>query len=190
MNTCHPYIPDGPVETAPYLGYCQPETRQAAFAAVLADVPMGAYDTQVINWLVGWDDTTCRTVASLMHRCRLAGAAQLSARLDGLRCLLAAVLDDEHRSRQLALEHAEAELADITSAGPVATGSVTLTAAEAGIIRQALDDGVMYRSALSSRCAGCAAAAPDSCADHQGDDERATAYEGLLRRMITGKAAE
>jgi hypothetical protein len=112
-GTPHEYIPDGPVETGPYLGFCQPEIRQQAFAAVLQGVPMGAYDVRMVNWLVGWDDPTCRTIASLMWRSRLAGAAHLLARLDGLRRLLAAVLADEHRSRQLALEHAEAELADI-----------------------------------------------------------------------------
>ena len=35
----------------------------------------GAYDTQIVNWLTGWDDPTCRTIASLMWRCRLAGGA-------------------------------------------------------------------------------------------------------------------
>jgi len=173
----HPYIPDGPVETAPYLGYCQPETRQAAFAAVLQGVPMGAYDTQIINWLVGWDDPTCRTIASLMWRCRLAGAAQLAARLDGLRQLLAAVLADEHRSRQLALEHAEAELADICAAGPVPAGSVTLSAAEAPVIRQALADASAWRM---SRTGG----------DRAADAEQAAAYEAVLRHLVTGKAAE
>lgn len=109
----HPYIPPGPVEAAPYLGYCQPEVRQEAFTAVLAGVQMGAYDTRMINWLVGWDDPTCRTIASVMWRCRLAGVAHLNARLDGLRAMVSAVLASEDRSRQLALEHVERELADI-----------------------------------------------------------------------------
>ncbi|HEX3963826.1 MAG TPA: hypothetical protein VHZ03_45490 [Trebonia sp.] len=115
----HPHIPSGPVGTAPYLGYCQPGVRQEAFAAVLAGVQMGAYDTQMINWLVGWDDPTCRTIASLMWRCRLAGAAHLAARLGGLHALAAAVLASEDRSRQLALEHVAAELADICAAAEV-----------------------------------------------------------------------
>jgi hypothetical protein len=29
----------------------------------------------MIAWLTQWDDTTCRTIASLLWRCRLAGAA-------------------------------------------------------------------------------------------------------------------
>jgi len=172
MSTCHPYIPDGPVETAPYLGYCQPETRQAAFAAVLAGVQLGAYDEHIIGWLVGGDDPTCRTIASLMWRCRLAGAAQLDARLDGLRRLLAAVLADEERSRQLALEHAEAELSDITAAAPVPAAGVTVSPAEAGIIRQALADAVAYQSAR---------------AGHSEASERAAAYEAVLRRLVTGQ---
>ena len=67
------YVPPGPIETIPLLGYCQPETRQAAFAAVLAGVPMGTYDHAMISWLVGWDDSTCRTITSIMWRCRVAG---------------------------------------------------------------------------------------------------------------------
>jgi hypothetical protein len=49
--------------------------RQEAFSAVLEGVELGAYDERMIAWLVGWDDPTCRTIASLMWRCRLAGAA-------------------------------------------------------------------------------------------------------------------
>jgi hypothetical protein len=72
-NPPHAYIPAGPVEAAPYLGYCPPEVRQEAFAAVLEGVETGAYDCRIIAWLVGWDDPTCRTIASLLWRCRLAG---------------------------------------------------------------------------------------------------------------------
>ena len=38
-------------------------------------VETGAYDRRIVAWLTGWDDSTCRAVASLMWRCRLAGAA-------------------------------------------------------------------------------------------------------------------
>jgi hypothetical protein len=76
----HPYIPAGPVEAAPYLGYCPPEVRQEAFSAVLEGVETGAYDTQIVNWLTGWDDPMCRTIASLMWRCRLAGEAEVRRR--------------------------------------------------------------------------------------------------------------
>ena len=75
-NPPHAYIPAGPVEAAPYLGYCPPEVRQEAFSAVLEGVETGAYDCRIIAWLTGWDDPTCRTIASLMWRCRLAGKAE------------------------------------------------------------------------------------------------------------------
>jgi len=117
--TPHPYVPPGPLDTAPWEGGHQlPETRREAFRAVLAGVTLGAYDEAVTGWLAGLDDTTCRTVASLMNRCRLAGAADLAARLDGLRRMLSAVLASETRSRQLALEAAEAELTQVTAAHP------------------------------------------------------------------------
>jgi hypothetical protein len=74
MTTPHNYVPAGPVETAPH-GYCPPEIRQKAFAEVLADVQTGAYDRRIIAWLTQWNDPTCRTIASLLWRCRLAGAA-------------------------------------------------------------------------------------------------------------------
>jgi hypothetical protein len=50
-NPLHAYIPAGPVDAAPYVGYCPPEVRQEAFSAVLEGIEMGAYDTQIVNWL-------------------------------------------------------------------------------------------------------------------------------------------
>ncbi len=70
----HEYIPDGPVETAPLGRYCLPEVRQEAFAAILEGFETGAYDYRIVAWLAQLDDPTCRTIASLMWRCRLAGA--------------------------------------------------------------------------------------------------------------------
>jgi hypothetical protein len=61
------------VKTAPYLGFRPPEVRQEAFAAVLEGVELGAYDMRMVSWSVEvGDDPTCRTIASLMWRCRLA----------------------------------------------------------------------------------------------------------------------
>jgi hypothetical protein len=74
----HDYVPAGPVETAPYLGYRRPEIRREAFTAVLDGVETGAYDLRILAWLTQWDDTTCRTIASLMWRCRLARAVAAS----------------------------------------------------------------------------------------------------------------
>jgi hypothetical protein len=69
MTTPHPYVPAGPVEATPYLGYCLPEVRPEAFCAVLDGIEMGAYDRRIVTWLARWADTTCRTIASLMWRC-------------------------------------------------------------------------------------------------------------------------
>lgn len=72
----HAYVPAGPIEAAPLGGYCPPEIRLEAFAAVLEGVETGgAYDRRIVAWLAQLDDSTCRTIASLMWRCRLAGAA-------------------------------------------------------------------------------------------------------------------
>ena len=64
--------------------------------------------------------------------------------------------------------------------------ATVLDAASTDTIRRALADAVAYRS-QSSRCADCAAAALGECADHQGDAERAAAYEAVLRHLVTGK---
>jgi integrase/recombinase XerC len=74
----HAYIPNGPVQAAPYEGYCPPEERQAAFAAVLEGVETGEYDRRIVTWLTQRDDTTCRTIASLLWRCRSVGAVAAS----------------------------------------------------------------------------------------------------------------
>jgi hypothetical protein len=68
------YAPDGPLETAPTGPFTDPADRHEAFVAVLAGIEMGAYDWRIIDWLAGLDDPTCRTIASLMWRCRQAAA--------------------------------------------------------------------------------------------------------------------
>lgn len=75
MEPPRDYVPAGPVESPPYLGCCRPEVRREALAAVLEGVGLGAYDERMLDWLAGWDDPTCRTIASIMWRCRLAGLA-------------------------------------------------------------------------------------------------------------------
>lgn len=123
----HDYIPaPGPIGAAPWQGgYALPETRSGAFRAVLAGVDLGAYDSRIIAWLAGLDDPTCRTVASLIWRARLAAAAELAARLDGLRAMLAAVLADESRDPRLALGHAARELGQIAAGRPGTARTVT-----------------------------------------------------------------
>jgi hypothetical protein len=71
----HPYIPDGPVEASPG-GFWGFVVRRAALNAVLDGVDLGAYDKRLIEWLLGMDDPTIRTLASLMWRLRLAGHAE------------------------------------------------------------------------------------------------------------------
>jgi hypothetical protein len=68
----HPYVPPGPLESAPSGGYQPPGVRREALAAVLGDIPLASYDHRMLEWLAGLDDSTCRAFASLMQRCRLA----------------------------------------------------------------------------------------------------------------------
>lgn len=70
----HEYIPAGPLEAEPPGSSQRPSVRRDAFAAVLAGVETGAYDEKVIAWLASLDDATCRAMASLLWRCRLAGS--------------------------------------------------------------------------------------------------------------------
>ena len=56
--------------------------------------------------------------------------------------------------------------------------------ADLGLVRLALADAVTLRTVMQSGCADCAAAAPEGCADHREDAERAAAYELLLRRLV------
>lgn len=73
MTPPHEYVPPGPLDSAPPGGYRPPAGRLEALAAVLDGVDLGAYDMGLITWLAGLDDPTCRTVASIMWRCRQAG---------------------------------------------------------------------------------------------------------------------
>lgn len=68
-----PYVPAGPLESAPRGDFHPREVRREAFAAVLDGIPMGAYDHRMIAWLTDLDDPTCQAFASLMQRCREAG---------------------------------------------------------------------------------------------------------------------
>ena len=70
----HEYIPAGPLEAEPPGSFQPPGVRRDALAAVLAGVETGAYDGKVIAWLASLDDAKCRTMASLLWRCRLAGS--------------------------------------------------------------------------------------------------------------------
>jgi DNA-binding transcriptional regulator YhcF (GntR family) len=55
------------------------QVARAMLAAAVVDLPRGGWDEQVLTWLARWDISVVATVASLMHRCRLAGAATTPA---------------------------------------------------------------------------------------------------------------
>ncbi len=152
----HAYVPAGPVEAAPYLGYCRPEIRREAFAAVLEGVELGAYDERMVEWVVSWDDPTCRTIASILWRCRLAGAAEQAARLA------------------------------VTGAANAVPGSVVLSPDDADVIRQGLADASAWRAwrAEGAGCEACARLDPDRCPGHALDEQVAAGYDSLLRRLI------
>jgi hypothetical protein len=64
------YAPAGPLEKTPSGPYNDPSKRHEAFAAALAGVELGTYDRCIIDWMCGLDDSTCRTVISLIWRAR------------------------------------------------------------------------------------------------------------------------
>ena len=67
----HSYIPDRPIEAAPYHGYCPPEVRQEAFGAVLEGVER-RLDRRIIAWLA--NGMTRRAARS--HHCCGAAASR------------------------------------------------------------------------------------------------------------------
>jgi hypothetical protein len=66
-----PYVPDGPVEQPP--AAFRPAERREAMAHVLRGVQLGAHDERIIDWILQWDDSTIRTICSLIERARAAG---------------------------------------------------------------------------------------------------------------------
>lgn len=97
------YAPAGPIKDSPASPYAGPERRREAFAAALDGVTIGSYDGRIIAWLCNLDDSTCRTVVSLLWRVRDAGHHE-AAQLASVRAVLDA-FDWEHDDRQYALEH-------------------------------------------------------------------------------------
>jgi hypothetical protein len=78
-------IPSGPLEREPAGPFIGQQERVALLDQALDGVICGAYDRRIIEWLVGWDASTVRTIASLIMRARRAEAAQVAADLAGLR---------------------------------------------------------------------------------------------------------
>jgi len=68
------YAPAGPLDREPRGGYAEPEVREAALHAALRGVELGAYDERIVAWMVRlFDDSTMRTLVSLIERARQAG---------------------------------------------------------------------------------------------------------------------
>jgi hypothetical protein len=68
------YAPGGPLDTAPVGGYTPSNRRREAYTVALDGAELGNYDKRIIDWLCGLDDTTNRTIVSLIWRARKAGA--------------------------------------------------------------------------------------------------------------------
>ncbi len=65
------YVPVGPLDREPGGGYVRPKAREAALRAALRGVELGAYDERIVAWMVWlFDDSTMRTVVSLIERAR------------------------------------------------------------------------------------------------------------------------
>jgi hypothetical protein len=73
-NLPDPYVAAGPLDQPP--GGFRPDERRAAMAHVLRGVQLGAYDERMIAWTVQCDDSTARTIASLIERARDAACAE------------------------------------------------------------------------------------------------------------------
>ena len=70
MTGPDPYVPAGPVEQSPVA--FRPAERREALGHVLRGVQLGDWDRQIIDWLLNWDDSTIRTICSLIERARQA----------------------------------------------------------------------------------------------------------------------
>jgi hypothetical protein len=75
MTGPEPYVPAGPVETDPVA--FRPDDRRPAIEHVLRGVQLGTWDRGIVTWLLTWDDSTIRTVCSLIERARQAQARSL-----------------------------------------------------------------------------------------------------------------
>lgn len=65
------YAPKGPLERVPAGAYVPPGQRADALADALRGVELGAYDEQIVAWMVRMlDDPTLRTIVSLALRVR------------------------------------------------------------------------------------------------------------------------
>jgi hypothetical protein len=69
------YVAVEPLHTIPDGPYVDQGDRESALSDALRDVELGAYDKQIMGWLVRHlDNPTMRTLVSLIERVRNAGA--------------------------------------------------------------------------------------------------------------------
>jgi hypothetical protein len=72
------HLSDRPLDAAPAGRPESHDVRLDVLAAVLDGVETAPYDDKVLGWLAEQDDSTYRTVASLLWRCRKAGLPEES----------------------------------------------------------------------------------------------------------------
>jgi len=71
------YAPIQRLDHEPPGRYTPPGVREAALRDALHGVELGAYDERIMRWLVGWDDSTVRTICSLIERARRVEAKEI-----------------------------------------------------------------------------------------------------------------
>ncbi|WP_238008297.1 hypothetical protein KZZ52_58460 [Dactylosporangium sp. AC04546] len=72
-QTYEDYAPSHRLDKQPGKGWAPPEVRDAALRHALRGVDIGAYDERIIRWATRlWDDSTMRTLVSLIERARRA----------------------------------------------------------------------------------------------------------------------
>jgi len=170
----------------------QPQNlRMLTEACEAAGAGLGSFDARILDWLSGWESSTCAVVAGLISRAHAtppeAAAGAETRILSEVRAVLAA-FDWEHGDRQLALEAIERivlagsapaqEPAALASAGPVP--AVTLTAGQLATVLDALADAGEYRRKEAAQwCADCESSPAEACGQHLDDLDAAQAYEAL-----------
>lgn len=75
--TARQYTAIEPLHRAPSGPYVDRGRREEALADALRGVELGAYDEQIVAWMLRMlDDSTLRTIVSLLERVRAAGGEQ------------------------------------------------------------------------------------------------------------------
>jgi hypothetical protein len=70
------YVAVEPLHKEPPGAFVDRAGKEAVLADALRGVEMGSYDERIVRWLAGYaDDSTLRTIVSLIERVREAGPA-------------------------------------------------------------------------------------------------------------------